>query len=407
MTDKNDNSMRVELEQLSMLSDRARTLISDLRRLITESTIRNDIERHGVVPDSFVRGAGKAGLLGMHIPAEYGGMGLTFSDCCQVIECVAALDLTLAAFSVLQFTCAEELLAGVNPNVPTLSGVVRGELVACLAMSEPNAGSDFHGLRTTAAKAEEDSWVINGEKCWISCASVAREILIFAKEDGPSPKISCFAVPSGTPGIEIGPATKNLGVQGLDLRSMTLRNVRVSKSQHVQSYLMHEKTLLCGLQCGRILVGAIGLGVLKRCAQMMLRFASNRIVNTGRLLENPAALSRLEAIDASVTAMEGLQTVVSRQLDSGLPVPSEMSLVCKIAGSELAWEAVDSLVQLMGARGLDDCNSASKLFRDARFLRIAEGPNETLTMSLGLVCSPRMDNSPTLSAICLKLAVLN
>src|SRR6185436_7668673 len=129
--------------------------------------------------------------------------------------------------------------------------------------------------------------------------------------------------------------------------------------------------------------GAASVGGMKRCAQLMLRYAERRSISTGRLLNNPVTLARLSNLTNAIAVVESLVTWIGQALDRGDSVPVEAYTACKIAGPEFFWQAADTLVQMLGGLGYIESNSAPQLLRDARILRIFEGPTETLTLFLG------------------------
>src|SRR5262249_11045710 len=127
----------------------------------------------------------------------------------------------------------------------------------------------------------------------------------------------------------------------------------------------------------------MSLGAMKRCCQLMLRFAERRTVATGRLLDNPVTRYRLDTMTKAIRAVEALVYTITRRLDEGGAVPLEAYFACKASAPELLWNAVDNLIQLLGGRGYVDTNIAPRLMRDARLLRIFEGPTETMIAFLG------------------------
>ena len=133
----------------------------------------------------------------------------------------------------------------------------------------------------------------------------------------------------------------------------------------------------------RLAIGAMSVGGMKRCVQLMHRYATRRDIGTGLLLDNPVTLVRLSEIAAATTAFETLVARIAELLDDGYFVPAEAYVACKTSGPELLWKAADSLVQLLGGRGYIETNIASQILRDARVFRIFEGPTETLNMFLG------------------------
>jgi hypothetical protein len=137
------------------------------------------------------------------------------------------------------------------------------------------------------------------------------------------------------------------------------------------------------LTIGRLCIAAVCLGGLKRCAQLMARYAARRTVASGRLLENPLVLAALGELSARIELVEGLKDQVASRLDAGRSVPPEIPMAAKIAGSDsLNWAAAQ-LMQFLGGRGYMENNLASQILRDARLYSVGEGPNEPLTTQVG------------------------
>ncbi|WP_229415085.1 acyl-CoA dehydrogenase family protein, partial [Massilia aurea] len=136
----------------------------------------------------------------------------------------------------------------------------------------------------------------------------------------------------------------------------------------------------------RLGIGALCLGGMKRCAQLMLRYASRREVAGGRLLEHPVTLARLDDLTGAIGALEALVRALGAHDERGGAhggLPQEACMACKCVASELLWEAADMLMQLLGGRGYLEPNLAPLLMRDARVMRILEGPTEALYVHLG------------------------
>jgi hypothetical protein len=134
---------------------------------------------------------------------------------------------------------------------------------------------------------------------------------------------------------------------------------------------------------GRIYIAAACLGVMKRCAQLGHRYADRRMVATGKLIEAPGILIALGGLVHRIRAVAALLQRIGEDLDAGATLPAELPMAAKVAASDFASEAADDLVQTLGGRGYMENNLAPQILRDARALRIGEGPNETLTWSLG------------------------
>ncbi len=195
--------------------------------------------------------------------------------------------------------------------------------------------------------------------------------------------ISGFVVRQGTPGLRQGPEALTMGMRGMIQNTLYLENVQVTKEQLLGEPGKGMAAAQDAMMYGRLAIGASSVGGMKRCAQLMLRYARARSISTGRLLDNPTTLARLSHLTAAIAATETLIAQVASLLDTGCTVPVDAYVVCKIAGPEFLWQAADGLVQLLGGRGYIETNIAPQILRDARILRIFEGPTETLTAFLG------------------------
>ena len=338
----------------------------------------------------FIREAARRGLFGMQIPTNYGGTSFSLSDTLRVIEQLAAIDISLAAAIVLQHTCSSSILKFSNLDCQKkyLPKMANGELTGSFALTELSAGSNPRAMATNITQIAKGKWCLNGSKAWIGNASSAGIFIVFAKHLNCTYKgISCFIIPSNTLGITIGQAEKMLGVQENDLRNIIFKDVVVSEENLLGKYGKGMQIANTALMCSRLFASALSLGTMKRSAQIMLNYASWRKISTGLLLENPVTLSRLSWLNSAITAVSFLNNALANDLDAHKEIPEGMLLASKIAGSEFAWQAADNMVQLLGARGLDESQGASKLLRDTRFLRIGEGPTETLLMELGAALS--------------------
>jgi hypothetical protein len=130
-------------------------------------------------------------------------------------------------------------------------------------------------------------------------------------------------------------------------------------------------------------MGAISIGGMKRCAQLMLRYASRRQVSTGRLLDSPTTLAVFSELTLKITAVQALVDRLVRVLDDGDYPADEACMIAKIAASDSLWQAADDLVEMLGGRGYMENNIAPQIMRDCRMLRIGEGANELMTLSVG------------------------
>lgn len=386
--DKGGSSLRTAPSS-DISRERADAIINWLRTYASSRINSQLIDERRCIPPYVVLDFGNRGILGMQIPEQYGGTALGNRDSMRVVEQLAAIDLTLATFVV------NNDFLGIRPIQRYANAALRDELLpllakgrelAAFALTEPGAGSNPQAISATGVKDAIGGWRLHGTKVWSGSAAWAGVINVFVKlVDGNSfsSGITGFAVRQGTPGLRLGPESLTMGMRGMVQNFVYLDDVPVGSVN-----LLGEPG--AGMEAGqdamlytRLAIGSMCVGGMKRCIQLMHRYATSRNIATGRLLDNPVTLARLSDLTAATTAIETLVARIAELLDDGYFVPREAYVACKTSGPEFLWKAADSLVQLLGGRGYIETNIASQILRDARVFRIFEGPTETLNMFLG------------------------
>lgn len=370
-------------------STKADIIINWLRNYSQHRLNSRLIDERRCIPPNVVLDLGNRGILGMQIGPEYGGIGLNNSDSMRVVEQLAAIDLTLATFVVnndflgirpIQNYATREVKAEL---LPLLAG---GRELASFALTEPVAGSNPQAIATTGIPDGKGGWNLRGTKVWSGSAGWAGVVNVFAKlldTEGKTTGISGFAIRQGTPGFRIGAESLTMGMRGMVQNFLHLDDTLVTPEDLLGNEGEGLKAANDGMLHTRLAIGAMCVGGMKRCLQLMLRYSSRRAIGTGLLLENPVTLARISNLTAATTAFAALIERLAELLDRGKSVPAEAYMACKIAGPEFLWQTADALVQLLGGRGYIETNIASQILRDARIFRIFEGPTETLTMFLG------------------------
>jgi len=263
--------------------------------------------------------------------------------------------------------------------------IATGRELAGFAITETVAGSNPRAITTTATP-DSKGWRLNGQKSWIGHGSWAGTINVFAQMLDANHQpigISGFVVRQGTLGLKQGPEALTMGMRGMVQNSIYFKDVLVTSSNLLGEQGNGMKVAQDAMMFGRLGLGVMSLGAMKRCAQLMLRYSKRRMISTGKLLDNPVTLVRLNNLTAAVTALETLVFKIADLLDQKCYIPQEVYTACKTSGPEFFWSAADQLVQLLGGRGYIETNIAPQMLRDARLIRIFEGPTETLNMFLG------------------------
>lgn len=368
---------------------RADEAIQWLRSYANERINSQLIDERRCIPPYIVLDLGNRGILGMQVPEQYGGMSLNYRDTLRVFEQMAAIDLNLAAFvGVHHALGTRPIMNYAQPAVrdEMLPLIARGLELGAFAITEPGAGSNPRSISSTAVPDGNGGWRLRGQKIWIGSGSWAGIINVFVQllDANHQPTgITGFTVRQGTKGLRQGTEALTMGMRGMVQNRMHLDDIAVDRENLLGELSNGMVVAQDAMMFGRLGLGAISLGGMKRCAQLMLRYAENRSISTGRLSDNPLTLAQLSDLTAAIAALEALIFKIAKLLDEAATIPVEIYAACKISGPEFLWKAADRLVQLLGGRGYIETNIASQILRDARLLRIFEGPTETLNMFLG------------------------
>ena len=349
------------------------------------------IDERRTIPPYIVLDLGNQGFFGLQVPREFGGMALATSDLLRVMEQVAAADLTIATLVGVHNGLGVRPLLGFAPAAMRrrlLPALAAGRQLASFALTEPGAGSNPVALRASATRTA-GGWRLRGEKQWIGLASWAGLTTVFAKavdEAGTPLGIGAFTIEAANPGLVQGPESPTMGMRGMVQNTLYLEDAFVAD----EAMLVAPGQGMAGMDIARdamlfsrLGIGAICVGGMKRCAQLMARYAARREIASGLLAANGVSIVRLQELACSIFAVEALVQAIAGRLDSGAGVPAEAYLACKTSATESMGEAADALVQMLGGRGYIESNGAPQILRDARVLRILEGPTETLYAHLG------------------------
>lgn len=328
-----------------------------------------------------VRKMGPLGLLGLEVPEEYGG---------------AALDGVSAAIAIeeLGWGCGSTALAVSAHNGLALGPIVRfgteaqkrqwlpdlatgqGKL-ACLALTEPGAGSDLQGGVRTAAVKEGDSWIIDGSKMWMTNASIADVMVVLCRTDpaGGSRSLSQIIVPAGTPGITIGPAEKKMGLKGSPTHAVTFDEVRVPLENVLGPEGRGLQQTLATLDSGRVGIGALAVGLAQAAYEEALKYAHQR-KTFGVAIANHQAIQWMLADATTEIQAARLMVYWAAWLKSlGRPYTKEAAMA-KLFATEVSERVCRNAIQVHGGYGYSREFPVERLYRDTRLMTIGEGTSE-------------------------------
>lgn len=325
------------------------------------------------------------GMFGLLVPERLGGAPLPLREAFRVVEQLAAIDLTLGSFYGV------DVALGIRPIVEHgtvvaqrrfVPALAEGRMLGGLALTEPGAGSNPSALASRAERGPDGRLRLFGHKRWIGNAAWSGVLNVFVREtDRDVSQISGFCVPADAPGLVQGPEHLTLGMRAMVQNEVLLKGVELDESLRLRG---GTEALVDTLNFGRLGIAVLGLGTMQRCGQLLFRYASRRSIATGRLLEHPIARRCFAFIDAAVCLVRDAVDRLAGSLERRDPVDEAEHVSIKIAGPELTFAVVDQVLQLLGGRGYDEPNEVARRFRDARLLRIFEGPTEALQSHLGM-----------------------
>lgn len=259
-----------------------------------------------------------------------------------------------------------------------LAPVLKGEKTACVALTEPDAGSDLGGLRTRAVR-DGGSWVINGNKQFISNAETSDFILVLAVTDESAPlkgRFTVFAVPRDSPGLEFVRRERKMGWRGYHISSFSLDKVRVEEGAVIGEVNRGFAAMMASVNTQRLFIAARCVGTAEELLKLATQHAMTR-KTFGKLLgEHQATQLKLADIDVELEASRLLVYAGAWKIEQGDPDARIAASRAKLYATEMAGRAADSVLQIFGGMGYMTDLPVERMYRDMRGYRIGEGTSE-------------------------------
>ncbi|HEX6969696.1 MAG TPA: acyl-CoA dehydrogenase family protein [Micromonosporaceae bacterium] len=359
-------------------SDEARDLID----LVTELADRElapraaEFEARGEYPREVVRTLGRAGLLGLPYPEEYGGGGQPYEVYLQVLEILASRWLTVAeAVSVHTLACYPVATYGGDELRKLLPDMLGGELIGAYCLSEPQGGSDAAAL-TTRAVRDGDSYVVNGTKAWITHAHTADFYNIFCRTGGPGAKgISCLLADARTPGIVPQAAERTMGLNGSPVAQIAFDDARVPVDRLVGAEGEGFRIAMTALDSGRLGIAACAVGLAQAALDYAAAYAREREQFGRRIIDFQGLGFLLADMATQVSAARALTLAAARLRDAGRPFSIEAAKA-KLFATDVAMRVTTDAVQVLGGYGYVADHPVERYMREAKVLQIVEGTNQ-------------------------------
>ena len=336
-------------------------------------------DRSGWIDDSVIAQMGELGLLGMVVPEQWGGSYVDYVAYALAVEEISAgCGATGALMSVHNSVgCGPLLHYGSDEQQQTwLAQLASGAAIGCFCLTEPQAGSEAHNLRTRAELCNGE-WVLNGAKQFVSNGKRASLAVVFAVTDPDLGKkgLSAFLVPTDNPGFRVERMEHKLGIRGSDTCAITLDNCRIPESALLGQRGKGLSIALSNLEGGRIGIAAQALGIARSAFEAALGYARERTQFGQALTEHQSIANLLADMHLQLNASRLLILHAARLRSAGLPCLSEASQA-KLFASEMAETVCSKAIQIHGGYGYLEDYPVERLYRDARITQIYEGTSE-------------------------------
>ncbi len=368
-------------ETADMLRDMTRAFSAD-----EIAPLAAEIDRSNEFPDHLWTKMGDLGLLGITVSDEYGGAGMGYLEHCIAMEEIsrasASVGLSYGAHSNL---CVNQMRKNASEEQKRkyLPGLISGETVGALAMSEPGAGSDVVSMKL---KAEEksDRFVLNGTKMWITNGPSAQTLIVYAKTDPDAgPKgITAFIVESGFDGFSTAQKLDKLGMRGSDTGELIFENCEVPKENVLGEVNKGVNVLMSGLDYERAVLAAGSLGIMQAAMDIVLPYVHERKqfgkpIGTFQLMQG-----KIADMYTIMNAAKSYVYMVAQACDRGETTRKDAAGAILFAAEKATWMALEA-IQCLGGNGYINDYATGRLLRDAKLYEIGAGTSEIRRMLIG------------------------
>lgn len=353
------------------------------------------IERDDKISDEVIDGFKDLGALGMKVPQQYGGLGLSqvyYNRALMLVgTCHSSLSTLLSAHQSIGLAQPLLLFGSEEQKREWLPKVCSTHLSA-FALTEPGVGSDPARVTTTATPTEDGKgYLLNGRKLWTTNGTVADVLVVLAKvprSEGRKGGITAFIVPSTTEGVVVEHRIEFMGLRGIENSQTRYTDAYVPAENVIGREGLGLKIALATLNTGRLAIPAICVGVGKWATKIAREFASQRVQWGKPIGEHDEVAQRIAFIAATAFGLEAMVDVASRLADEKRNDVRIEAALAKLYGSEMGWRVIDELMQVCGGRGYETAASlqarglrgvpVEQVMRDMRVNRIFEGSTEIM-----------------------------
>jgi len=330
-------------------------------------------------PTELFHQMGHLGLMGILVPEEYGGAGLTYKEYVAALQEISmvcgGIGLSMAAHNSL---CTGHILHFGNEQQKKeyLPKLASGEWIGAWGLTEPNTGSDAANMKCTAVR-DGDNWVINGTKNWITHGRSGHVAVLIARtgEPGGKDNATAFIIERGTPGFSGGKKENKLGMRASETAEMIFDNCIIPDENRMGQVGSGFRQAMKVLDGGRISIAALSLGIAKGAYQAALKYSKERHQFGVPISSFQGISFKLADMATEIMAAELLTMQAADMKDNGLPMTLQAAMA-KYYASEQAVKVSNEAVQIFGGYGYTKDFPVEKYYRDSKLCTIGEGTSE-------------------------------
>ena len=338
-------------------------------------------------PAQAIKELGELGAMGMVVPEEWGGAGMDYMSLVLTLEEIAAGDGATSTIVSIQNSLAcgiTQRYGNQEQKEQWLKSLARGEKLGCFCLTEPHTGSDAAAINTRADR-DGDHYVINGVKQFISTGKYADVAIVLAITDKAAGKkgISCFLVPTNTPGYIVARIEDKMGQHASDTAQILFENCRVPATCLMGKEGEGYKIALSNLEGGRIGIAAQAVGMARSALDASIQYAKDRVTFGVPIIDHQAVNFRLVDMATQLDAARLMVWRAAILKDAGKPCLTEASMA-KLFASEVAEKVCTDAIQIHGGYGYVSDFPVERIYRDVRVCQIYEGSSDIQRLVIGM-----------------------